>query len=515
MEIASSEFRAEGLPTITLPEHVFTRSRASVNPQLDVWQWSDGPAIGHLSFDRLPAEAKHLKLPLKQVLVAYLRGHSSHYIENLFEAFLHLFARVPAPADGKITAQYVSDYAASLELKERWRVGVLNGLLQKWVKLRLPGVTPECASYLREQRKPGNTKGEAVRTLDPVKGPLCEEEYNALYSAVNAAYGSGEFPLWALLLTRLFLACGGRVSQYASMKVCDFDIDTRVLRLPQAKTGYEHTRISFLDFDISPQTAALMAEYFEELSQYDDDWREGPLFPVEVVMPRGPRVRKHSEGDLFFRHCLPSILGERITNLLEDIAPPTSRLDNAPLPVNTQRFRYTFGTRMAEEGASEMLIANRFGHVDLQQVKVYVAASAKIVKNYDAALSKLLAPLAMAFKGRIVESEDSSTLGGAPGSRIRDFRVSSEGLGSCAGQGKQCGFNKPVACYSCFRFEPWLDAPHEKVLLRLEADRTRWSDDERMAAVNDEPIRAVREVIALCAEIWSKRDKAETKVKTA
>lgn len=138
--------------------------------------------------------------------------------------------------------------------------------------------------------------------------------------------------------------------------------------------------------------------------------------------------------------------------------------------------------------------------MDLQHVDVYFEASPAIVDNIDKAMGRQLAPLARAFKGRLVEDEDHSTNKGEPGSRIIDFRVSSRPLASCAGKGQGCAFNKPVACYSCFRFEPWLDGPHELVLKRLEADRERWAHDERMAAINDVAIEAVREVIAECAQ---------------
>jgi len=131
------------------------------------------------------------------------------------------------------------------------------------------------------------------------------------------------------------------------------------------------------------------------------------------------------------------------------------------------------------------------------------------LQNIDRTMGPLLAPLARAFKGHVIEDEKHSTHKGTPGSRIIDFRVSKDPLGSCAGKGSNCAFNKPVACYACFRFEPWLDAPHEKVLVRLESERENWSTDDRMAAVNDEPIRAVKEVIALCAQVWQQRAQQE------
>lgn len=492
----------------TLPDRIFTRSGTSFDPRLDVWEWADGPFIARLDFHRFSRDVEFLKAPLKETLITYLRGHSSKHVTNLFQAFFHFVDNLPAYPTTAICQQDISNYAANLGEHENWRIGTLNGLLQKWVELQLPGVTPECAAYLREHRKPGNTKGDAVRTRDPVKGPFSEDEYTALHSAANAAYGKGELPLWTLLLTRLLLACGGRISQYVSLKLSDFNPQTSVLRLPQVKTGLDHARASFLEFDISSQTAQLIETYRDELlaSGETDD---SAFFPVSLISPRGPRKVVRKESDLFYGHCTPVSLSHRFNHLLKDIAPPTQRLDFAPTPINPQRFRYTFGTRLAEEGSSKLVIAERLGHADLQNVECYVSASPKVVEAYDKALSKFLAPLAQAFKGQVVEDEAHSTHQGAPGSRIHDFRVTTKGLGSCAGKGAGCGFNKPVACYSCFQFEPWLDAPHEKVLQRLEADRLKWASDERMAAVNDEPIRAVTEVISLCAQVWAQRGRKE------
>ncbi|WP_328515521.1 hypothetical protein [Ralstonia pseudosolanacearum] len=311
------------------------------------------------------------------------------------------------------------------------------------------------------------------------------------------------------MLTRLLLACGGRISQFASLKLCDFDSATFVLSLPQAKTGLEHMRSSFLLFDISRQTGRLITDYRNAL-QAEGYGNNSAFFPQDLIMPIGPRKQLRASNDIFFGHCLPRTLSKWFCALMGDIAPPTARLDFAPMPLAPRRFRYTFGTRLAEEGASKVIIANRLGHTDLQHVDVYVAASPKIVENIDNAMGALLVPLACAFKGQLVQDEEHSTHKGALGSRIIDFRVSKDPVGSCAGKGRSCAFNKPVACYACFCFEPWLDAPHEKVLKRLEAERENWSADDRMAAVNDEPIRAVKEVIALCAQVWQQRAEQES-----
>lgn len=508
----NSEHRASTALVIPLPTRITSKYGASLDPREDIWTWTDGPFQRRIDFSRYAGGHEGHVVALKQALIPFFRAKSSAYVVNLETAFRH-FVELADPAPGiDFSPADLSNYRAKLKPSEAWRIGTLNALVQKWVALSLPGISAECASHLAERRKPGNTKGEAVRTRNPVEGPLSDDEVKSLYTAVNTAYGRGDLPLWALLLCRLMLACGGRISQYASLKLQDFDVEKSVLQLPQAKTRQVHTRIRFLAFDISPQTSQLIWGYREGLlaAGYSED---AAFFPEDLVRVRQSDKQPRAIDDLFFGHCDPNTLSRRFRSEVDEIAPPTPRLDYAPLPVAPQRFRYTFGTRLVEEGASKVVVANRLGHVDLQNVDSYFAASPKVIENIDKAMGPLLIPIARAFQGQLVENEACSTQKGAPGSRIIDFRVSDETLGGCNQCGKNCAFNKPVACYTCFRFEPFLDAPHEEVRKFLLDERKDYESDERMAAINDEAILAVEEVMALCAEV--RRQRAATEVASA
>lgn len=501
-----NEFGTSTALVATFPPRIFTRSGASLDPQEDLWEWVDGPFNARINF-RWYTNGFEIFVPaLKFALIPYVKGYSCRYVEHLetiFRKFVRVIGECPG---GPISTVHISKFREKLLPHERWRLGIINVLFQKWVKLGLPGVDPECATFLAKQRKIKNKTGEAVRTRNPITGPLSEEEYTALHSAANAAYGRNDLPLWCLILTRLLFACGGRISQYASLKLCDFDRSSLVLKLPQAKTREVHTRKSFLEFDLSPHTGRLIEEYIDGLLEQGAE-ENSALFPEVLVKDLGTS-KSRAPDDLFLGHCSPGSLSQRFRIYIAEVAPPTSRLNYALLPISPRRLRYTFGVRLAEEGASRVVIANRLGHADLQSVDVYFAASPKIVENIDRAMGGALAPLANAFKGQLVANEDDTTHRGARGSRIIDFRISTAPVGSCAGKGQGCGFNKPVACYTCFRFEPWLDAPHEKVLKRLLDEREKWTGDERMAAVNDEPIRAVEEVIALCTAALQQRQGA-------
>lgn len=493
--------------TIRLPDTAFTRSGIAFCPSEDVWNWTDGPFRVLLDFRKIEVRSPTLVEGLKQTLLVFAKGSSANHLGNLFQAFTHFLAtRKESTPLTTITALEVSNYAVRLKAHEKWRLGTLNVLFQKWGALGLNGVEPECARYLRERRKPGNEKGAAVRTRDPIAGPFSESEYTALYKAVDAAYGVGELPCWVAILTRLLFACGGRISQYASLKVKDFhsDVSAFALRLPQVKTREAHARVSFKTFELSPQTGRLLAEYLDNLNGECHD-AEAPLFPETEVMTIGPKEAIRPGGDMFFGHCTSQALSRVFSRALSSIAPPSDRLAFEPIPVTPQRFRYTFGTRLAEEGASKIVIADRLGHADLQHVDVYFEASPKIVEKIDKAMDAQLAPLANAFRGRLVEDEEHSTHTGAPGSRIIDFRISKDPVGSCGGKGQGCSFNKPVACYTCFKFEPWLDAQHGKVLHRLMKERTSFAKDKRLAAVNDDAILAVRQVMAECAQVQEQR----------
>lgn len=488
-----------------LPDRVFTRSGACIDPRQEIWEWFDGPFWNRVNFQGLPGEFEALVPNAKQVLIPFVRGHSGSYVATLFHTFRR-FAKIVQTCPGPcITEKHIGLYIGAVGLEPLGRLGVLYRFLSSWVKLGLPGVDGECIDLLQRVHKPTYEKGRAVRTRDPVSGPFSESEYRALYSAVNVAYERGEYPLWALILTRLLLACGGRTSQYASLKINDCDLCSKLIRLPTAKTGLGHTRSHFIEFEISAQTRDLISRHVDALME-GGYLLESPLFPEAIVVPRGSRSNcKRSSSDMFLHHCQPIALSSAYLSATEWISPSTSRLDCAQIPLSPRRFRYTFGTRLAEEGASKVVIANRLGHVDLQHVDCYVSASPRVIENLDRTLGPLLAPLARAFQGQLVEDESASTQKGGKGTRIIDFRVSSIPVGSCAQSAAGCAFVKPVGCYTCVRFEPWLDAPHEGVRVKLMQERAKYLGDERMAAINDEALRAVQEVISLCSHVKAQR----------
>ncbi|KAG1535802.1 hypothetical protein G6F50_015215 [Rhizopus delemar] len=114
-----------------------------------------------------------------------------------------------------------------------------------------------------------------------------------------------------------------------------------------------------------------------------------------------------------------------------------------------------------------------------------------------------MAPLAQAFAGTLVEG-----LGENTSKRVIDLRIDRSGspMGDCGTHGF-CGFNAPIACYTCTSFEAWMDGPHEAVLQHLldQREKQRRHSDKRSASINDRTIFAVAAVIEGCRQAKVRR----------
>lgn len=116
-----------------LPDVAFTRSGVAFHPNDDVWRWLDGPFVVMLDFRRIDLPATVPVSSLKYTLHVVAKKYAASYVSNLFQVFTHfLRLRGSSPPLVKITATEVSNYYARLGAGEKWRIGTLNSLLQKW-----------------------------------------------------------------------------------------------------------------------------------------------------------------------------------------------------------------------------------------------------------------------------------------------------------------------------------------------------------------------------------------------
>jgi integrase len=467
----------------------------------DIWSFRDGTVTVHIDFTRLTALPAELRYAAKRTMLLLVEKGSPRSLDSYFHAlvdfmtFWEFGARQTPPVIRGV--DYLNYRATKRGAK---RASHLKTLLRKWHGLGVPGLEPELLSVLKRTKNKPHPKGVAVATMDPVKGPFTDIEFQAVQAALNDAYALGKIETSDFVLAWLFMALGSRPTQFAAMKVRDFhvrQVDGAIdysIDVPRAKKKSKPTRGELRNRPLNRHVGELVGRYAEAVRTAFID-----LLPDPLDAPMFPALSARKAWSAGFEHHpTPQSVGGRLTYAVSALRVQSERT-GAAMRINAQRFRRTFGTRAAQEGHGVLVLAELLDHEDTQNVRVYVETRPDIAQRIDKAVALELAPIAQAFKGKLVRGEAEATRAGDPSSRIRDLRVSVEPLASC-GQHSFCGLNAPLACYTCNSFEPWLDGPHEQLLDALLDKRSRQltTTDQRIATVHDRTIFAVAQVVKLC-----------------
>lgn len=487
-----------------------TQGGALLDPNQTRWAIREGIKSANLNF--LPWEkplTAELLLGFKKTLIWYAENKSLDHMINMFSQSCNLFEFLAKNEEYKLTEITHIDlvnYHATLENK--WNLGALAGFLKKWHSLGYNGVTTDAIKLLNELRFKGNTKGAAVLTMDPYNGPFSDIELEAIQGALNQAFMDNLMREEDYLLACLFMLLGQRPAQFALLKVCDVFAPTLkdgsyvyILRIPRVKQR-KAARLEFKERRITPQIGKLLYEHAQKTKASFEgllkDPNQAPLFPL---------LTNENQPEGMEYHQTSTSLSRRLTSTLEGLEVFSERTGDH-IHITPTRFRRTIGTRAAQEGHGELIIAELLDHTDTQNVGVYVQSTPEIIERIDRAVAMSLAPLAQAFAGKIISSESEATRGNDPSSRIFDPRIdkSCHPMGSCGSHGF-CGFMAPISCYTCSSFQAWADGPHEAVLNHLLAERERKAlvTDKRIASINDRTILAVAEVVRQCQSAQSEQ----------
>lgn len=497
-----------GAEVLSFKGMVRTQSGVLFDPSADRWAYRDNVTNVSLNFDALTGVSDDFVAAAKAVFTWYAENRSAGHLGGSFDRLLHF---VRATARGQrvlttVTAVDLINYKASLDDSHIWYLGALAGVLKRWHRLGYAGVDGDAALLLKQLRLKGNAKGVAVLTMDPNEGPFSYIELEALQSALNGAYADGKVDTGEFTLACLYMLLGQRNAQHAAMKVCDVRVvhtggkPAYSVMVPRAKQGSRDSRDELTERPLIEQYGEVLLAYAEgvkrEFTSKLDDASQAPLFPSRF----GSRWSKGYEF-----HQSASQLGRVLTATLQGLEVMSERTGKKVkiLPV---RFRRTIGTRAAEEGYGPLVIAKLLDHTDTQNVLVYSANSPAIIDRIDRAVAMEMAPLAQAFAGVVADAREEDQ---DPAKRIIDLRIDRSGnpMGKC-GLKSFCGFNAPIACYTCKSFKAWLDGPHEAVLHHLIKERERLlvTSGKRIASVNDRTILAVAAVIQRCAEMAALSD---------
>lgn len=443
----------------------------------------------------------------------YARSWSAAHTHCIFGYFLAMIRATKASCINDIM---LIGYRSSLDTAHEYRLGVISGFLKRWHSLGYPGVSKDVVRLLNGWRLKGGRKGDAVKRLDPLEGPLTDNELQAFNEAVVRAYEKSYITLAELAMALCVSHTGRRSIQVSQLRVVDILCGDNqkgepfyILNVPRAKQRSSFFRESFKPYAMTQELWAILSAQARNavtlvenslgFELQEADRQQIPLFPDLDVLAA---VQSPYE----FRQLLTTdklhITSSEITNTLQFIVAASdirSERTGDLLHITARRFRYTTGTRAAREGFGELVIAELLDHTDTQNAGVYIKNIPEHVKKLDEAVGFQLAPYAQAFIGVLINSEKEARRGNDPTSRIRTEM--GQGVGTCGEHGF-CGANVPIPCYTCMHFQPWLDGPHEDVYQGLLNERERVKEitgDIQIAAVLDRSIIAVADVLMRCA----------------
>lgn len=404
------------------------------------------------------------------------------------------------------------------------------------------------ALRLLRQTAPKENGSRNVLSDDPEKGWLTEGEYDALLGAVWNHYDSRSCNTQTTLMRLLSMQYARRPSQLAALKFGDLregkaddhsQIAGRRIRFPgvkdfRAETGFRDGRFEVHPladhlwdlFQIQRQEIKRLFENTLDVSLTDTQVNELPVFCRVTEIERAVETLTnhfqvdwcdHLGSELFHmstENPVSPVLrwttgvslyghGDRQAR----VEPPISHRTGKPLKVNSNRLRHTRARQLARRGVPKHVLSHWLGHISEKAIDAYYDDPAEEARQLDKAMSPILQPLAMAFSGKLIDSEADATRADDPTSRLEhaaDGKLKT--IGNCGRHSFCATTSVPIPCYRCKFFVPLVTAPHQEV---LDALLQRQAGEEKMLKIGGQrrllvpidlsaDIRAVRSCIAHC-----------------
>lgn len=484
----------------------------------DIWQLDSNIKLNLSLLSPLSLSPK-FEMNFRKALADYASEFSSSYTSNIFNYAKNLFA---TGVREKIDEAHIINYKSSLTKSTEYKLGYIRAFILDWHDKEIQGVDKKVVELLTSLKLSGNEKGKAVAIGCPYSGAYTFEEQTAFISWYVDAFTEKQISITDYAFIMGLQQTGARPVQLTYLY--NEDLVTRIeegiehfdLQLPNAKKRHENIRESFqskkdvgedlmlvLTAQANHSIKTIEEHFAIELS--DEQKKFIPIFidkrEVSNLTNFDEFLAKHEQTpDLFCmkKNGEAKYILKRIAKLCP-LKTTRIKLDDGfgDLHINPRRFRYTHATNMAMLGASDYAIAEELGQSDTQQVKVYTEFNEEMADRIDEALAADLTPLAQAFSGTLIDGEKDAIRANDPRSRINNN--DGNPVGSCG----KFGFcaNGTIHCYTCNKFQPWLNAPHTEVLKSVitERDRKRkMGASEFVLQGHNRSIDAIKVVIQKC-----------------
>jgi len=391
-------------------------------------------------------------------------------------------------------------------------------------------------------RKP---RKKNVLSDDPDKSWLTDLEYTALLQCIWGDYDQGTTGTQTTLLRLLSMQYARRPIQFAALKMGDFrddvsDVSSSIgkrIHFPGAKDAGAADNFRDSKEEIHP-----VADHLWDLFQIQkrevealfsgrlaikltkQELAQIPVFTHAKNIDKAIAAltnhynldwRSNLGSQLF--HVDSEFLSKILTwnrNTLGDnsdktskVSPPISHRTGRPIKASATRLRHTRARQLARLGLPKHVLSFWLGHTVREVIEIYYNDPAEEARQINDAMAGALAPLAMAFTGKLLDNDSQATRANDSDS-ILEFASAGnlKNVGNCGKHSFCATTSVPIPCYRCKMFEPLVNAPHDEVLhalLKRQADENamiKIAGTRKLLIPIDltQDIRAVRDCIARC-----------------
>lgn len=477
----------------------------------DSERWEIGGSE-RLYFNKFPDVDIEFMLGIKAILAKYAEEYSARFTASMLAQTLRY---LKLTGERSLTLKGVVKFKSLHTKDDEYQFGSVKAFWLAWHDAGYPGIDKMSVEYVEELVLRGIEKGKAVKVRCPYTGPLTELEQGAVLDWASNAFIQKEIDLRDYTLFLTIVMTGRRLVQARYLRACDLTVlessdgNNYVLSIPRVKQKGQEFREVFSSLPIVEDLFLLLNNLVNESQMHIED-RLGLNLPNKIAkqMPifiEWNRINKvKSVNDLEnLLECKPDYLHMNSDGGMAAIR--TISIKNRAISERTgdfiyltsRRFRYTKATNLARRGISGVALAYALDHSDTQHISVYTDNTSKNAEIISEIMSESLAPIAQAFAGTLIDSERDAIRVNDPHSRVKNNE--SHSVGNC-GAYAFCASGYR-SCYTCVKFQPWRDAPHNEVLEEIVAERKRQEAIGVSLSViqaTDRLLLAVIQVIQMC-----------------
>ncbi|EMP1446819.1 site-specific integrase [Enterobacter hormaechei] len=350
-------------------------------------------------------------IPIKTTLAYFAINYSASYTKKMFYAVKH-YIKACNTNDSLFSKDCIKYYYKVVSSLDYTHAETLKYFFMKMSGLYPSLFSAEAIIFLENIKVKKTNANKSIKTHDYKKGPFSDSQLKVIIDSVAIAYKEEKISLSNYLLTFLVAYSGRRPMQISQLEAGDLlafngEYFINIPRIKQ-RNGY---RKEFRKLQIPEELFSQLTYLVEAVNSLVNDTlkidlsekqkRKLPIFINTYPFKKGcVELNMIESGGLKLN---PYAITLKIRNTINRSINEYQAYLGC---INSRRFRYSLGTKVAQLGYSPSLIANVLDHSSIKSVMSYIENTAENGKRINEAVNELMKPLANKFiEGKELQQE--------------------------------------------------------------------------------------------------------------